>query len=93
MKIDGMDVCLEISKYVSNDNLAINVVTLDGELYSSLTVNVLKMPSPYALVDTNNFPKAEEFIKKYNLGEATGEKVASGFCKYPMYKFDLEALN
>lgn len=78
-----------------NYNLAIRLWTDDGEPWCTLTVNLPgaeDLPADYAYVDVNNFPEAEEFIKKYNLGEPTGLTKQSGFVVYPLYKFDLQKL-
>lgn len=46
----------------------------------------------FAYVDTNNMPGAEQFIKENGLGEPTGVRLRSGFCTYPLYKFNIDEL-
>lgn len=79
-------VTLEKGTYY-NGNLRIQLWCDEGP-YATLTTNVdRKLPEGMAYVDTNNVPQAEEFIKKYKLGEHQGKFQMSGFCCYPMYKF------
>jgi len=90
------DVFLKIHRYVNNQNLAIEILIDKGhyyEPYGMLTVNLSEtLPEDTAYVDTNNIQNAEEFIKEYKLGESTGDTRRSGFCEYPLYKFDLETV-
>lgn len=76
-----------------NGNLAIELWCYDFGMpspYVSLTVNFdEKLPDDYAYVDTNNFPKAEEFIEKHGLGVKTGKYRHSRYCSYPLYKFNI----
>ena len=46
----------------------------------------------HSFIDTNNYSWAEDFIKKYKLGQYTGMKEVSGYCEYPLYEFDMEML-
>ena len=78
------------AKYSNNDNLAIILRCENGEPFSTLTVNLNQKLSPNeAFVDINNNPTAVEFIEENGLGEATGRVGFSGYCAYPLYKFDL----
>lgn len=45
-----------------------------------------------AYLDTNNFPEGLDLIEKYGLGEMTGKWKASGFCRFPAVKFDMDAV-
>ena len=75
--------------YQNNGNLAILLVCDTGEPFGNLTVNLgEKLPDDMAYVDTNNLPNAEEFIRENNLGEPVGHLRQSGFCTYPLYKFN-----
>lgn len=78
-------------------NLAVCLESYTGEPIATLTTNLpdgvcLSKGIEYAYVDTNNNPTAEEFIKENNLGEFTGTFGQSGYCTYPLYKFDLKKL-
>lgn len=45
-----------------------------------------------AAIDTNNCPWAEKFLTDNKPAVDTGRKVRSGFCTYPIYKFDRKVL-
>lgn len=84
-------VTLRMGEYY-NGNLAISLDCCEGP-YATITVNLDGTLCPeYAYVDTNNCPWAEEFIEKYHLGESTGLSRRSGYCEYPLYKFDIKKL-
>lgn len=84
---------LDVNRYY-NGNLAISIILDYGEPFGSITVNTnFILNEDEAAVDTNNFPEAEDIIRKYNLGESTGKSIKSGFCEYPVYKFNLSVVN
>lgn len=81
------------SHYTANNNYAVVIRTTIGEPYAVLTVNLDEvLPAGYAFVDTNNCPWAEEFITKYQLGEPVGRAKQSGFCVYPLYRFNTDKI-
>lgn len=86
------DVTVSTSTYSNNGNLAILLTSPTEGPFATLSVNLHKLPEGYAYVDTNNCPWAEEFINEYKLGEPTGGSARSGYCIYPLYKFDLSKL-
>jgi hypothetical protein len=80
--------------YYGNHNLAIQLITDKGETFSNLTVNLEKLPPNCAYVDTNNLgPEIVDWITKNGLGVPTGAYQVSGFCRYPMFMFDLNKLD
>ena len=90
------DVTVMAKKYVDG-GLAVKMDYLDDEFncwmpFATLTVNLGRMNYGYAYVDTNNCPWAEEFIAENGLGEPTGKTCCSGFCVYPLYKFNMEKI-
>lgn len=97
------EVYLKRNSYIDNGSLAIQVFDAsDGCPFTVLTVNLEETPRCYthtkdkesvAFVDTNNNPWAEEFIKNNKLGEPIGMYGHSGFCSYPLYRFDLSKLD
>ena len=94
------DVWLRTSNYRNNNNLYVGLickVVEDGaewyEPFTDITVNIDKLESDCAAIDVNNFPQAEKFITENKLAEFTGDHAISGFCVYPIYKFDMERLN
>lgn len=83
------EVKVKSSRYTNNNDYAVILEELDGAPFATLTVNLDRpLPDGYAFVDTNNCPWAEEFISKYNLGEPAGAAAQSGYCVYPLYKFN-----
>lgn len=97
------EVYLEKDSYSDNDSLAILVFDAsDGSPFAVLTVNLDETPWCYqhakdkesvAFVDINNNTWAEKFIKDNKLGEPIGRYGHSGFCSYPLYRFDLSKLD
>lgn len=86
------------TRYVDNGRFAVQTLldTTEGfEPYANLTVNLVDETIPfdteevaYGFVDTNNWPKAEGFIKRADIGEKTEFIGHSGYCSYPLYRFD-----
>lgn len=89
------DVIPVITKYAMGDTLAIQLVCDDGEPYGVLTVKLDDRleDDVCAYVDVNNIPGAEEFIRENGLGVFTGVKKVSGYCEYPLYKFNVRWTN
>lgn len=89
------DLYVRLYNYESG-NLCIQLVEKHHEPFCYLTVNFPYVASitkkDLAFVDVNNFPEAEEFIRKYELGEPVGLSVQSGYCTYPLYKFNMKRL-
>ena len=79
--------------YNNNNSLAVLLETEEGEPFATITVNLTNgiAENEYQYVDTNNNHWAEKFINDNGLGEPTGITGYSGFCGYPLYKFNLEA--
>ena len=86
-----------LEHYTTFNSLAIELWDVkECEPFATLTVNLpesVECEPCEAFVDTNNCSWAEKFIKQHQLGEPTGHYGYSGFCKYPLYKFDLNKLN
>ena len=78
-----------VGRYQNNDNLALSLVTEDGEPFSRLSVNIDSLPDGWCAIDTNNFPDNIGLIERYKLGERIGE-ISSGFCTYPIYEINME---
>ena len=92
MKYKGKTATITKGRYAYGDNLFMQL-WVEGEPYATLTVNLPEtLPYNEAYVDVNNFPEAEDFIKRNKIGTFTGRFGASGFCKYPLYKFDLDKI-
>ena len=87
---DGCRVLLETAKY-TNDSLAVNMFSDDGELYGDVTVN-LNHPmqsETMAFLDENNMPGIGRWIEENGLGSDTGIRARYGYCVYPLYQFDM----
>ena len=90
------NVRIERNAYVSGDTLALSLITDKGEPFCDLTVNLMDSivwgDDKTAFVDTNNCPWAESFIQDNGLGYPMGIIGRSGYCSYPLYRFDLEKM-
>lgn len=88
---NGIEIWFTITKYLDNDNLAIQAWCDEGP-YAMMTVNLdEKLPEDEAYVDLNNWIGAARIIDDYELGTPVGVS-SSGYCIYPRVKFDLEKL-
>lgn len=92
MIFKGVDVELTISQYLEPSNIAL-VLMHNGEPYAYLTKNICELPYGYACIDTNNVPEAPAFIENNGIGEFAGGYIASGFCRYPVYKISEDVVN
>lgn len=96
------NVSLKQSTYTYNGRLAVMLVSWEndgGELlpcpFSDLTVNLPDAQvsdEACGFVDTNNLPYIGKFLEENNLARPTSRFAASGYCRYPEYRFDLEAI-
>lgn len=89
------EVTLEVSEYLDNDTLAIELIDVkENEPFAILTVNLdtYGADKETAYVDINNCPWALKFIEENKLGEFVGKYGQSGFCLYPLYKFYLKKI-
>lgn len=88
-----------IREYKSNNSLAIELYLLSDlgyELFDVISVNLdgfVRLESDLCFIDVNNSFHVSEFINKHQLGQEVGVDFHQGFCKYPLYKFDLNKLN
>ena len=80
--------------YVNNQSLAVMLLEKNGEPFADLTVNIDDgiADETMAYVDTNNNKWAEKFIVDNGLGIKMGIEGFSGFCSYPLYKFDIDKI-
>lgn len=88
---------VEMAKYGENGNLAIQLYCNDDgymEPWSTMTTNLsVKLPADCAYIDTNNNGyEIVDWIIKNEFGVPTGEVRQSGYCVYPLVKFDLSKL-
>ncbi len=84
---------LTSAAYANNGHIYIGIENEEGPI-ANLTVNISGIeayPQDCGAVDTNNFPEAVELIARLGIGTLVGYG-ASGFCTYPIYRFDTEAV-
>lgn len=89
------DITISTARYNYDDSLAIELISDSKGPFARLTVcidNNIKLKDNESFVDTNNCPWAIEFIEQNKLGEYTGEFGASGYCVYPLYRFNLDTI-
>lgn len=80
-------------RYQTNNSLAV-AMEYNNDM-SIITVNFTDYRYPgfeYAFVDTNNFPGIDTYLQMIGLAESTGEHESSGFCVYPLLKFNINKL-
>lgn len=79
-----------IKQQYRNDKLAVLLVTTEGEELAVITVNLpdVKLNKSCAHIDTNNAPWAVRFLNETKIAQHTGEFDVSGYCMYPVFKFD-----
>ena len=63
----------------------------DDDLFTDITVNLGHplQTEHYAFVDVNDSPWAEAMLLDMGVAKPTGITVESGFCRYPLYRFEL----
>lgn len=83
------EVTLHKTSYLYGGGLSIIMNCEEGP-YASLTVNIpgVTLDENEVVIDINNLPEAEDFIRNNNLGRFTGRYVVSGYCEYPIYKMN-----
>ena len=86
---------LQLTTYQDNGNLALCATCYDEEYkfwepFGTFTVNLgEELPDDCAYVDANNMPGVEDWLKDNGLAEPLAKQRQSGFCMYPLYKFDI----
>ena len=87
-----------LNTYVDYDNIYLGLYCYDDELkgwepFCSVTVNIYDLPYLYGAIDTNNNGnKIVDFLEQNGFGIDTCLKAYSGYCEYPIFKFDEEKL-
>ena len=90
---------LELGTYDFGGGLYVGLSFYDPELegmdfYGDVTVNILPLDPFVACVDTNNnnAEKITVFLTENGIAEPTGRALPSGFCMYPVFKFNPDKL-
>lgn len=88
------DVHLQIGKYQRDGSMAVTVWSSIGEPIATLTVCLCdgSLAWDEAYVDTNNCQWVVGFIEQEGLGKRTGRIGRSGYCTYPVVKFDIQKI-
>jgi hypothetical protein len=90
---------LSTEEYQMSGSLAVEVyeIPADGgepEYFDTITValpdSMFIEGEDMAFIDTNNCSWAVKMLKKMKLAKETGDWSRSGFCIYPLYKFNLD---
>ena len=89
----------ELANYTENGNLYVGLIVYDEEEkyyapWQNLTVNLsVKCKPNCAYIDTNNNGyEIIDWLEQNKLGHCTGNLMPSGWCVYPEFEFDMEAL-
>lgn len=90
---NGEKVTLIVSTYAIYNNLYVGLIS-EGEPYADIAVNLEPLTDPYtAFVDTNNLPNIDKFLTDNHIAEYLGIIQTSGYCAYPLYRFNPEIIN
>lgn len=87
--------CITIEKYHADGSYRIGILSpfMEGPIATITTcIPDANLEPDTSCIDTNNCPWAERLIKEHNLGTFTGERVQSGFCWYPVVKWNVDEL-
>lgn len=91
------DCYLTIQQYQYDGSLCVNIINdTDGPI-ARITTCIPDCSSGLindeSFLDSNNCPWALDFVKKYNLGTETDKYGFSGFCRYPVIKWNMTELD
>lgn len=88
------NVYLQVGKYLEDNSVAIHVWNRQDGPIATITVCLCdrSLGEGEAYVDTNNCPWAVDFIEQEGLGKRTSRMRRSGYCTYPVVKFDMQKL-
>lgn len=88
----NMDVVLDRTTYRSSGTLAVIMNTMnEDDGYIMVTVNLSSplQKGELAFVDTNNLSGIDSWLEENGIAEHTGVSAVSGFCTYPLMKFNI----
>lgn len=87
-----------LNMYVEGNSLYLGFDSFDSEAgdmepYCDATVNIVALPYLHSCIDTNNNgDKMLDFLVRNGFGEPLGLRIPSGFCRYPVFRFNEEKL-
>lgn len=87
----------KINMYANNSNLYVGLECFDKEFggwypYCDVTVNIQKLPFLESAVDINNGSRIVKFLIDQGFGELTYQVQISGYCGYPVVRFNADKL-
>lgn len=95
---DDNNVRLVLNMYRDNDNLFVGLEEHDNEFdfwspYCDVTVNISKLPFLESAINVNLGGQEKiTFLIKNGFGALTDKILSSGFCQYPVFRFNAEKL-
>lgn len=95
---DSNRVIPKINTYANNNNLYVGLDGYDDEYscwdpYCDVTVNVGKLPFLESAIDiNNNGDKIIAFLEQNGFGQLTEKAIPSGYCWFPVFRFNAEKL-
>ena len=90
----GIYECTPVVRQYGNGHIAIQLFCDEGP-FATLTTNIdgiEEFEDDCSCLDTNNCPWAEEFVRDYDLGYFEGVYLYSGYCSYPVYRFNRDEI-
>lgn len=88
----------KLNTYLENNNLYVGLNFFEEEYecwepFTDVTVNVGKLPFLESAIDTNNNGNGIiDFLVQNGFGELTKKTIPSGFCVFPVFRFNEEKL-
>lgn len=81
---------LKVGRYVYGNSMALSIWNYQDGCIAVVTVCLpdYQLGENEAFVDENNRPWAVEFLEKHGFAKKTGRIGRSGYCEYPVMKFD-----
>lgn len=96
LNYNGVECYLKVSNYANNGNMAVMLMVaeeaLQDALYGVATVNLHPVDDDYGFLDYNNMPLITGIFERLGIAKPTGIKAQSGYCSYPLYRFDMNVL-
>lgn len=88
------DCIVRVGKYQMDDSIAVEIFSIRKGPVARITVCLCDptLEENEAYVDTNNCPWVVDFLEAKGLAKPTGRKGCSGYCIYPVMKFDREKI-
>lgn len=95
---DDNDVRLVLDMYRDNNNLFVGLEEHDEEFdfwdsYCDVTVNIVRLPFLESAINMNYGGQEKiDFLVKNGFGEPAGYSLSSGFCTYPVFRFNADKI-